>query len=48
MSNENVVFLCLFRIVLMYQYQDFLKFNGQHTMQDESMVGKIILTMILS
>ena len=33
-------FLCLFRISLMYNINDFLKFNGQHSIKDELMVGK--------
>ena len=27
---------------------DFLKFNGEHSMQDELMVGKLTLVMFLS
>ena len=38
MSDENVVFLC----------NDFLKFNGQHSGQDELMVGKVTLVVFLS
>ena len=45
MSDENVVFLCLFRISLITNFNDFLKFNGQHSVQDELMVGKIFFVM---